>query len=84
MTGTDDRELLMIGRIVRSHGVKGEVKVLPESDDPERLLALSQVFVGKDEASVQALNVESARLQHAKRGLTVLMNLEGVDRSRCC
>ena len=79
MAATEDRGLFMIGRILRSHGVLGEVKVLPETDDPERLLNLSNVFVGKDERSAVTRKVASARLQISKKGMLVLMSFEGVS-----
>lgn len=75
----EKRDLLMVGRIIRSHGVHGEVKVLPESDDPERLLALSEIFVGRDEATATCHVVESARFQQSKKGLAVLMKLKDVS-----
>ena len=78
MAATEDRVLFMIGRIIRSHDVLGEVKVLPETDDPERLLDLSHVFVGQDENSAIARKVDSARLQTSKKGMLVLMSFEGV------
>ncbi len=74
----EDKDLLMIGRIIRSHGVQGELKVLPETDDPNRLLELSNVYVGEDEASSVLLDVESSRLQQSKKGLIVLMAFKGV------
>ena len=75
----EKRDLLMVGRIIRSHGVLGEVKVLPESDDPERLLELSEIFVGTDEATATSHAVESARFQQSKKGLAVLMKLKDVS-----
>ena len=38
-------EYLRIGEIVRSHGVHGDVKVLPLTDDPARFRALSEAFI---------------------------------------
>ncbi len=39
-------QTLIIGRIVKPWGVKGEVVVEPESDWPERFLGLKEVLVG--------------------------------------
>ena len=41
-------EYLRIGEIVRSHGVHGDVKVLPLTDDPARFRALTEAFVERD------------------------------------
>ncbi len=79
MAAPDEKDLLVVGRVIRSHGVRGEIKVLPESDDPERLLSLSEVFVGKNEAEAVHHEVKGARFQQSKKGLTVLYTLEGVS-----
>ncbi|MEM8484545.1 MAG: ribosome maturation factor RimM [Bacteroidota bacterium] len=78
MAAADEQDLLMIGRVIRSHGVIGEVKVLPESDDPERLLDLSEVFIGKDETAALPFEVTQARFQQTKKGLVILMSFAGV------
>ena len=63
-------ELLDAGQIVNTHGVRGEVKVLPWCDSPEFLAGFSRVSLdGRDVA------VERSRVQ----GSCVLMKLAGVD-----
>ena len=63
-------ELLDAGQIVNTHGVRGEVKILPWCDSPEFLLDFSRVSIdGRDVA------VERSRVQ----GTCVLMKLQGVD-----
>ena len=79
MAATDERVLLMVGRVIRSHGIRGELKVLPESDNPERLLDLPQVFIGEQESATTAFPVAAARFQQTKKGLAVLMTLEGIS-----
>ena len=39
--------LLLVGRVGKTHGVRGEIKVIPETDDPERFAALETVFLGQ-------------------------------------
>ncbi len=41
-------EYLMIGTVVKSQGIKGLVKIKPETDDPGRFLALSKMLVLED------------------------------------
>lgn len=41
-------ENLQIGKIVNTHGVRGEVKVLPLTDDPKRFDELEWVYVEKN------------------------------------
>ena len=64
------KELLETGKIVATHGLHGEVKILPWADSPEFLLEFDRVFLGKREYAV-----EDARVQKT----CVLMKLEGID-----
>lgn len=41
-------EYLQIGKIVNTHGVRGEVKLIPLTDDPNRFDELDWVFIEKD------------------------------------
>jgi 16S rRNA processing protein RimM len=41
-------EYLQVGKIVNTHGIRGEVKVIPLTDDPRRYDELKEVFVGTD------------------------------------
>lgn len=70
--------LLLVGRCYKPHGVKGEMKVIPESDDPERLLDLETLFVGHDPDNVQAMTVLGTRMQTTGRGPLVLIRFDGV------
>lgn len=79
MESVDPEALILVGTIWRAHGIKGELKVIPETDDPERLLGIETFFMGAtpDHAAPQA--VEKARLHQIKRGTVVIVKLEGVD-----
>ncbi|MFQ5434372.1 MAG: ribosome maturation factor RimM, partial [Anaerolineae bacterium] len=50
---------LVIGEITKPHGVRGEVRVRPHTDLPERFGWLTQVYVGQTDP--QLLQVESIR-----------------------
>ena len=67
--------LILMGRIARVHGLRGEVKVWPITDDPQRLMDLERVFVGPEEHEAVPFRVEQARLQPTKRGPLVLLRL---------
>lgn len=76
----DDTALILVGCIGRAHGVRGEVKVYPETDTPERFLELETLYVGTSSETARPLAVEAARFQHKKGGqLIVLLKLGGVD-----
>jgi 16S rRNA processing protein RimM len=66
-------ELLTIGRITAPHGLKGEVRVHPETDFPERLADIKDVFL-VDSAGVRPAVIVGSRAH----GAVVLMRFEGV------
>ena len=64
------KQYLQTGKIVSTHGVRGEVKILPWADGPEFLLEFDRIFLDGKE-----FEVESSRVQKT----CVLMKLAGVD-----
>ena len=78
MEPSSPNDLILVGRIIRTHGLKGECKVFPESDDPDRLRKLKRIWLGTTSKTAQPYTVESARLQTSKRGITVLMQFAGI------
>lgn len=63
-------QFLEAGEIVTTHGVRGEVKVLPWADSPEFLLDFKRVLIGTKEYKVQQCRVQKS---------CNLMKLAGVD-----
>ena len=67
-------EYLRIGEIVRSHGVHGDVKVLPLTDDPARFRALSEAFIEQG-GRYSPVRTGGVRLQPD----AVLLHIDGCD-----
>lgn len=63
-------EFLEAGEIVSTHGVRGEIKIMPWADDAEFLVGLPRVFLAG-----RAYAVQKSRVQKT----CVLMKLEGID-----
>ena len=63
-------QFLEAGEIVTTHGVRGEMKVLPWADSPEFLLDFSRVRIGG-----QSYEVEGCRVQKTCN----LLKLKGID-----
>lgn len=63
-------QFLEAGEIVTTHGVRGEVKVLPWADSPEFLMDYNRVIIGTAE-----YKVEQCRIQKSCN----LVKLSGVD-----
>ncbi len=66
------KEYLEIGKIVSTHGVKGEVKVYPLCDDPLILTEIDSAYLGEQYLDTE---IEWARVN---KGM-VIMKLLGVD-----
>ena len=65
---------LRIGEIVRSHGVHGDVKVIPLTDDSARFRSLTEAYTERGGAYTP-VSISHARLQPD----AVLLHLEGCD-----
>ena len=79
----DSDALLLVGRVGKPHGVQGEMKVVPETDDPERFADLETCYVGPRPEAVTPFAIASVRYQHTKRGITVLLGLKAIaDRNQ--
>ena len=73
-------DLIIIGKITGAHGVRGELKVYPLTDDPRRFLKLKECFIcGQNFEKPEASSCASARLDRGN----VLIRFEGVaDRDK--
>ena len=74
----DPERLVRVGFVFRPHGVHGELKVDPESDDPTRFEDFDTVYVGPRRREVESYTVASCRYQETKRGTTVILTLDEV------
>ena len=65
-----EQRFLECGKIVNTHGVRGEVKIVPWADSPEFLCGFSRLFLDE-----KPLAVRSARVHKG----SVIVQFEGVD-----
>lgn len=75
-TRSDDAEMIAVGSVLRAHGLRGEVLVLPDSENPARFAGGSELFV-RDGARLRRLEVESSR---SHRGRELVRFVGVVDR----
>ena len=64
------KEILRVGKIVNTHGLEGEVKVIPLSDDPKRYNELEFVLIDGVKR-----NIESCKYQKDR----VIVKVEGIN-----
>ncbi len=75
----DDASLIQVGFVFRPHGVRGELKVKPETSDPTQFEVFERVWIGPKAESCSTYDIASVRYQQTKRGTTVILQLDGVD-----
>lgn len=63
-------ELFKIGQIINTHGIKGEVKVYPLTDDVQKFKKYKSVLVGGKETNILGVKFQKDR---------VILKLEGID-----
>lgn len=66
--------LLEIGQIVNSYGIKGFFKVVPFTDDIHRYSKLKTIYIEKDK-KLKEMEVEEVKYQNK----LVLLKLKGID-----
>lgn len=66
------KEYLEAGKIVTTHGIRGEVKIMPYTDTPELLCEFDRLFMGKNHDEIY---IEKSRVFKN----TVIAKIEGVD-----
>ncbi|GAB6170033.1 ribosome maturation factor RimM [Clostridium carnis] len=64
------KEILRVGKIVNTHGLKGEMKVIPLTDDPKRYKELEFVLIDGIKR-----NLEGCKFQKDR----VIVKIEGID-----
>lgn len=65
-------KLVTIGKIVAPHGVRGEVKVMPLTDFPDRFTLLTQVYCDDGQTMLQ---LENSRMHNQ----TAILKFKGMD-----
>ena len=75
----DPDRLLLMGRLGRPHGIRGDVKLTPETDDPKRFESLRRVYLGRTPETAAERTVTNVRFQYPKGRVVVLVKLDGVD-----
>jgi len=77
MAKTEPRSYLAIGQIVGPHGIRGEVKVVPLTDYPERFKTGARVYLGAKTGETDAAPAEiAASRPHQDRWLILFTHIE--------
>lgn len=69
------KDMLQVGAITSTHGLQGEVKVFPTTDDPKRYSQLKEVWL---DTGKEMLELEIQRVKYFKQ--FVIVKFKGIDR----
>lgn len=67
-------EMFTVGKIVNTHGVKGELKIMPTTEDPKRFAKLKSIFV-ESRKGLTSYAIQGVRYHKD----FVLLKLEGIE-----
>ena len=67
-------EMFTVGKIVNTHGVKGEIKVMPTTDDPSRFKKFKSIYV-EGRKGLVTYEIEAVRFHKG----CVLLKFKGID-----
>ena len=77
MTGAED--LVVIGEVTRPHGLRGEVRVMPHTDRPERFEGLRECVLWDPATDARAVRRIAGVRRQGKAVLLVLAGCESVE-----
>src|SRR5690625_3917790 len=72
--------MLIIGKIVNTHGIDGEVKIIEETDFPERFTIGNTIYLIKSDEETVPVEIENYR-QMNKYGLLKLKGYDDIKHS---
>ena len=76
VTGNAAGVLILLGKITKPHGIRGEVKVYPYTDQPENFHQYREVFAEGDRGGEwMPLTIEKARIQNRQ----VILRIHGCE-----
>lgn len=68
-------DFIIIGQIVKPHGIRGALKVLSLTDDPQRFKLLKTVHLGEEDQPKSSFAVKKVQLQSSQ----IILSLDGIN-----
>lgn len=69
-------DLIETGKIVNTHGIRGEVKIIPWTGDPEQLLDFKELFIESVSYKIQGIRLHKGSLLVKLKGIDTLEQAE--------
>jgi len=75
---TRSERLILIGKIAATHGIKGQLRVIPYSGDPESILALKAFLVENPKGGMERFELAQTT-PHGKKVLVTLKPFDSIN-----
>lgn len=79
-----DKNLLPTGQIVNTHGLRGDMKVMPWADDPDDLLDFDRFFIDGKEYEVQYSSRQKSMILLKLRGIDTIEDANKLRNKELC
>ena len=68
-------DLIAIGKVSKPIGTRGEVKILPLTDEMQRFVHLHSVYLGYHEAKTELINILNVRIDSRQ----IVLSVQGIE-----
>ena len=75
---SENNEQLLLGKIIGTHGIKGQLKVVPFSGEPDTLVSLKSILLKDLKGQMDAF-VVTAAAAHGKKALLTLSGFSTIN-----
>lgn len=76
-------ETIEFGKIVNTHGLKGEIKVYSYTDDEKRILKLKKVYISGKEYTVESMKMQKQMFLMKLKGIDVIEDTKAIMDKMC-
>ena len=76
-------ETIEFGKIVNTHGLKGEVKVYSYTDDTNHILKLKKVYISNKEYTVESMKIQKQMFLMKLRGIDTIEATSSIMNKMC-
>lgn len=75
-----EKQMISVGKILKTHGIKGELKVLPLTDDPDkRFQPGSTFYIKTNEEKLTEYTIEKSKPYKKNTILLKFLNVDSID-----
>jgi 16S rRNA processing protein RimM len=78
LSDSREKEPVLLGKVVATHGIKGQLRIIPYSGEPETILALRTIMLKGPAGGMETFAVAAAAV-HGKKILVALEEFDSIN-----